>query len=160
MEYDIEVTVNEIAYHARIDAGTTLVQLLRDKLALTGTKEGCGIGECGACCVLLEGVLVNSCLVLAVEANGKHISTIEGEAKGDELSDLQKAFVDHHALQCGFSIPGMVMSARDLLNRHKTPTDEQIIEAISGNLCRCTGYETIIDAIHHVVRDNQQGCAQ
>lgn len=152
MQYDIKVTVNDKLYDTRIDASATLLQLLRDKLALTGTKEGCGIGECGACNVLLEGKLVNACLVLGVEANGKRVRTIEGEASGDELSDLQQAFIDHHALQCGFCTPGMIMSARYLLDRNPVPTDEQIVEAISGNLCRCTGYETIIDAIRQVAK--------
>ena len=157
MDYDIELTVNETRYTARIPANCTLVQLLRDILHLTGTKEGCGIGECGACCVMLNGRLVNACLVLGVEANGASVQTIEGEADGDQLSDLQQSFIKHHALQCGFCTPGMIMSARDLLMRAPTPTDEEIVEAIAGNLCRCTGYETIVRAIREVAHGPKGG---
>ncbi len=157
MEYDIEVTVNDVHYKTRAPASFTLMQLLRDKLHLTGTKEGCGIGECGACSVMLDGQLVNACLVLGVEANGATVRTIEGEAKGEQLSDLQQSFIKHHALQCGFCTPGMILSARDLLRRVPAPTDEQIVEAIAGNLCRCTGYETIVDAIREVAHGPKGG---
>lgn len=160
MEYDIDLTVNGVRHQTRIPASFTLMQLLRDKLFLTGTKEGCGIGECGACCVLVDGKLVNACLVLGVEANGSSIRTIEGEADGEKLSDLQQAFIKHHALQCGFCTPGMIMSARDLLARTPAPTDEQIVEAIAGNLCRCTGYETIVDAIREVAKGDAKGGAK
>jgi carbon-monoxide dehydrogenase small subunit len=160
MEYDIDLTVNGVRHQARVPASFTLMQLLRDKLFLTGTKEGCGIGECGACCVLLDGKLVNACLVLGVEANGSSIRTIEGEADGEKLSDLQQSFIKHHALQCGFCTPGMIMSARDLLARTPAPTDEQIVEAIAGNLCRCTGYETIVDAIREVAKGDTKGGAK
>jgi len=160
MDYDIELTVNGVKYKTRAPASFTLIQLLRDKLHLTGTKEGCGIGECGACNVLLDGKLVNSCVVLGVEANGAEIRTIEGEANGEELSDLQQAFIKHHALQCGFCTPGMLMSARDLLNRTANPTDEEIVEAIAANLCRCTGYVTIVDAIREVADAKSKGGAK
>jgi aerobic carbon-monoxide dehydrogenase small subunit len=160
MDYDIELTVNGVKYKTRAPASFTLIQLLRDNLHLTGTKEGCGIGECGACNVLLDGKLVNSCVVLGVEANGAEIRTIEGEANGEELSDLQQAFIKHHALQCGFCTPGMLMSARDLLNRTPTPTDEEIVEAIAANLCRCTGYVTIVDAIREVADAKSKGGAK
>ncbi|MFW5739486.1 MAG: (2Fe-2S)-binding protein [Myxococcota bacterium] len=150
MDYDIELTVNGVQYQTRAPASFTLIQLLRDKLHLTGTKEGCGIGECGACNVLLDGKLVNACLVLGIEAHGAHVRTIEGEADGDTLSALQQAFIKHHALQCGFCTPGMIMSARDLLHRTPVPTNEQIVEAVAGNLCRCTGYETVVQAIREV----------
>lgn len=160
MEYDIDLTINGVRHQTRIPASFTLMQLLRDKLFLTGTKEGCGIGECGACCVLLDGKLVNACLVLGVEANGSSLRTIEGEADGEKLSDLQQSFIKHHALQCGFCTPGMIMSARDLLARTSAPTDEQIVEAIAGNLCRCTGYETIVDAIREVAKGDTKGGAK
>jgi len=145
--YDIQVTVNGRREVASIPATLTLLEYLRDRLALTGTKEGCGIGECGACTVLLDGRPVTSCLMLAVEADGRSIETIEGETIGGELSVLQQAFVDAGAIQCGFCTPGMIMSARGLLRRTANPSDEEIVEAIAGNLCRCTGYEAIIDAI-------------
>lgn len=125
----------------------TLLELIRDRLHLTGTKEGCGIGECGACTVLLDGKPVTSCLVLAVEADGAAVETIEGEAKNGELSLLQKAFVETGAVQCGFCTPGMIMSARGLLRRNPNPTDAEIVEAMAGNLCRCTGYEAILRAV-------------
>lgn len=157
MEYDIEVTVNDVRYKARIPASFTLLQLLRDVLHLTGTKEGCGIGDCGACSVVFNGELVNACLVLGVEANGATLRTIEGEAKGEQLSDLQRSFIKHHAAQCGFCTPAMILTAGDLLRRIPTPTDEQIIEGIAGNLCRCTGYEAIVDAIREVARDAKGG---
>jgi carbon-monoxide dehydrogenase small subunit len=121
--------------------------VLREELALTGTKEGCGSGECGACTVLLDGRPVNSCLVLAVEADGREVRTIEGEAKAGALSPLQQAFVDMGAIQCGFCTPGMVMSARALLMRKSDPTEDEVKEAICGNLCRCTGYRPIVEAV-------------
>ena len=154
MEYHIELKVNGEPYRTHVPAGMTLLQALRERLHLTGTKEGCGIGECGACSVLMNGALVNACLVLAVEANGAELETIEGEANGEELSDLQQAFVRHHALQCGFCTPGMLMSARELLRRNPAPTTDQIVEAIAGNLCRCTGYETVVAAIRDVADAN------
>lgn len=157
MQYDIHLTVNGAQYEGRVSASTTLLHFLRDQLHLTGTKEGCAIGECGACSVILDGAVVNACLVLAVEADGAAVSTIEGEADGEQLSALQQAFVDHHALQCGFCTPGMVVAARDLLRRKPAPTNEDILEAIAGNLCRCTGYETVIAAIQSVAQSTKQG---
>jgi carbon-monoxide dehydrogenase small subunit len=145
--HEIRFSVNGIAERAAVPATMTLLDLLRDRLALTGTKEGCGIGECGACTVLVDGRPVTSCLMLAVEADGHEIETIEGEAVGGELSILQQAFIDAGAIQCGFCTPGMIMSARGLLSRTPDPSDEEIVEAIAGNLCRCTGYEAIIVAI-------------
>ncbi len=145
--HDIRFTVNGQAEHATVPATLTLLDLLRDRLALTGTKEGCGIGECGACTVLLDGNPITSCLMLAVEADGHSIETIEGEAVSGELSVLQQAFIDEGATQCGFCTPGMIMSARGLLNRTPNPSHEEIVEAIAGNLCRCTGYEAIVAAI-------------
>ena len=145
--HEIRFTVNGQAEHATVAPTMTLLDLLRDRLALTGTKEGCGIGECGACTVLLDGNPVTSCLILAAEVDGHEIETIEGEAVGGELSVLQQAFIDEGATQCGFCTPGMIMSARGLLNRNPNPSDEEIVEAIAGNLCRCTGYESIVAAI-------------
>ena len=145
--HEIRCTVNGHPETAAVPAGLTLLELLRDRLYLTGTKEGCGIGECGACTVLMNGAPVTACLVLAVEADGAEIQTIEGEATDGVLSDLQKAFIDAGAVQCGFCTPGMIMSARALLERSPNPTDEEIVEAIAGNLCRCTGYEGILNAV-------------
>jgi carbon-monoxide dehydrogenase small subunit len=125
----------------------TLLRVLRDELALTGTKEGCGSGECGACTVIVDGRAVNSCLVLAVEVDGSEVLTIEGEARGGKLSHLQQAFIETGAIQCGFCTPGMVMSARALLMRNPDPDRDEVEEAICGNLCRCTGYKPIIEAI-------------
>jgi len=145
--HEISLTVNGQVERATVAAGMTLLELLRDRLHLTGTKEGCGIGECGACTVLLDGLPVTACLVLAVETDGCDVRTIEGEATAGRLSALQQAFIDAGAIQCGFCTPGMVMSARALLERNPNPSDEEIVEAIAGNLCRCTGYEAILHAV-------------
>ncbi len=150
--YEIELRVNGHVERASVPAGMTLLEFLRDRLAITGAKEGCGIGECGACTVLLDGKPVTACLVLAVEADGLDVRTIEGEATDGELSALQRAFVDAGAVQCGFCTPGMIMSARGLLLRNPRPSDEEIVEAIAGNLCRCTGYEAILHAIRVVAQ--------
>jgi carbon-monoxide dehydrogenase small subunit len=152
----IGVTVNGALYTESVPVGMTLLQFLKDKLLLTGTKEGCGIGECGACTVLMDGKPVDSCLVLAVEADGSAIRTIEGESNG-ELSALQKAFLEHGAVQCGFCTPGMIMSAQSLLERNPNPSREQIVESIAGNLCRCTGYEPIVRAIEAVSKKRGRG---
>jgi len=156
MTYDIALTVNGLPERASVPAGMTLLELLRDRLHLTGTKEGCGIGECGACTVLLDGLPVTACLVLAVEANGSNVRTIEGEATDTQLSLLQQAFIDAGAVQCGFCTPGMVMSARALLERNPDPSDDQIVEAIAGNLCRCTGYEGILRAVRLAVEQRER----
>jgi len=140
--------VNGREYDVQVGTHETLLQMLKERLFLTGAKEGCGVGECGACTVLVDGRAVNSCLMLAVEADGRAIETIEGEAGADgKLSVLQQAFIEHGALQCGFCTPGMVLSARALLRRSPRPTREEIVEAIAGNLCRCTGYQPVIEAI-------------
>jgi carbon-monoxide dehydrogenase small subunit len=133
----------------------TLLEFVRGHLQLTGTKEGCGIGECGACTVLLDGKPVTACLVLAVEADGATVETIEGEVKDGELSLLQRAFVETGAVQCGFCTPGMIMSARGLLRRRPNPSDEEIVEAMAGNLCRCTGYEAILRAVRLTAEGSQ-----
>lgn len=148
----LHLFVNGEEIFTEVAPNKTLLWLLREELGLTGTKEGCGAGECGACTVILNGKPVNSCLVMALEAMDGEILTIEGEAKNGELSELQKAFIKQNALQCGFCTPGMIMSARALLNRNQSPTREDIKEAMQGNLCRCTGYETIIEAIEYVVK--------
>jgi carbon-monoxide dehydrogenase small subunit len=145
--HKIQFTINGKEMSLVVPAHRTLLQLLREDLHLTGTKEGCGEGECGACTVLLDGRAVNACLTLAVEVDGSDVRTIESESEGPELSVLQEAFVRNHALQCGFCTPGMIMSARSLLEKNPSPTAEQIKEAIAGNLCRCTGYEPIIRAV-------------
>ena len=153
MDTPIKLTVNDVAWEGQVPADMTLLDLLRERLALTGVKEGCGMGECGACTILMDGRPVNACLVLAVEADGARLRTIEGELRrhGGELSALQQAFIDHHAVQCGFCTPGMIMAAQALLERTPHPTDEQIVEAIAGNLCRCTGYTSIIAAVRAAV---------
>lgn len=148
----IHLYVNGEEIFSEVAPNKTLLWLLREKLGLTGTKEGCGAGECGACTVILNDKAVNSCLVMALEAEGCEVLTIEGEAKNGELSDLQKAFIEHNGVQCGFCTPGMIMSARALLKRNPSPTREEIKEAMQGNLCRCTGYEAIAESIEAVVK--------
>lgn len=150
MEYRVKFYVNDAPVELTVPANRTLLSVLRDDLALTGTKEGCGAGECGACTVIMDGLAVNACLILAPELNGKHIETVEGLAKGDQLSPLQESFVEHMALQCGFCTPGMLMSAESLLRENPHPTREEIATAMSGNLCRCTGYKKIVEAIEDV----------
>jgi carbon-monoxide dehydrogenase small subunit len=124
--------------------------VLRDLLGLIGTKEGCGIGECGACTILVDGHAVNACLMLAPQLDGQDVETIEGTAADDMPDSLQQSFLDHGAVQCGFCTPGVIMSARALLNQNPSPKREDIVEAISGNLCRCTGYQQMVDAIEAV----------
>jgi aerobic-type carbon monoxide dehydrogenase small subunit (CoxS/CutS family) len=143
----ITMTVNGETHKAMVESRTLLVDCLRDELGLTGTKIGCVSGKCGACTVLLNGVAVKSCMIFAIQADGADIVTIEGLAEGDELHAIQESFKTNFAVQCGFCTPGMVMSAYALLNRNPNPTVEEIKTAISGNLCRCTGYITIVDAI-------------
>ena len=144
---EISVTVNGRAYTRDVDGSSTLLRFLRENLGLTGTKEGCEAGECGACTVFLDGRTVNSCLVMAAEADGAVIETIEGEASGGGLSPIQEAFARHFAVQCGYCTGGMIMSVRRLLADNPRPTVEEIRDAIEGNLCRCTGYEQIIEAV-------------
>ena len=150
MNCSISLTVNGEKYTALSPPGITLLTLLREHLHLTGTKEGCAAGECGACTVIMNGRPLNACMVMAMEADGADIRTIEGEGKNGNLSALQRSFVEHHAFQCGFCTPGMIMSARALLDKNPNPSREEIIEAMEGNLCRCTGYESIIAAIAFV----------
>ena len=146
-QVELTCTVNGQPVSLKVAPTDTLLDLLRYDLELTGTKYGCGEGECGACSVLLDGKVVNSCLVLAAECQGSDILTIEGLAAEGELHPIQKAFVDHGAIQCGFCTPGMVMAAYALLQEKPSPTEEQIKRGLEGNLCRCTGYRKIIDAV-------------
>jgi len=143
----ISLTVNNKEYEVAVETNITLADMLREELGLYGTKKGCEMGDCGSCTVLLDDRPVNSCLVLAVQANGKSIRTIEGLETKDGLDPLQKSFVDKGAVQCGFCTSGMVLSAKHLLEKNPNPDEDEIREAISGNLCRCTGYTKIIEAI-------------
>ncbi len=148
----IKVKVNGEEYELYIKPKTLLVELLRDHLGLTGTKRGCNTGACGACTVILNGMSVKSCSVLAVQADGAEILTVEGLADGENLHPLQKAFLDEGAYQCGFCTPGMLMSAKALLDENPNPTEEEIRMGIQGNLCRCTGYNSIVRAITSVAQ--------
>jgi carbon-monoxide dehydrogenase small subunit len=143
----IQMTINDRAYEVAVEPNKTLADLIRYDLGLTGTKKGCDTGDCGACTVILNGDPVNSCLVLAVQADNAVIETIEGLSTDDGLHPLQQAFVEKGAIQCGFCTPGMILSAKNLLDKHPAPTEEEIREGISGNLCRCTGYQKIFEAI-------------
>jgi carbon-monoxide dehydrogenase small subunit len=143
----IKLKVNGETYEVGVDPWRTLLEVIRDGIGLTGTKKSCDEGDCGSCTVLLDGKAVNACLILAVEAHEKDIITIEGLAKGDRLHPIQEAFVEHGGLQCGFCTPGMILSAKALLDKNSRPTKEEIKFAIAGNLCRCTGYIKIIESI-------------
>jgi carbon-monoxide dehydrogenase small subunit len=147
MKKIINLTINNEDYELAVDPNQTLLGLLRSQLGLTGTKEGCGEGDCGSCTVIMDGKPVNSCLVLAVQAKGKNILTIEGLETDQGLHPLQQAFVEKGAIQCGFCSPGMILSAKNLLDRNPNPDESEIRMAISGNLCRCTGYQKIVEAI-------------
>ena len=151
----ISLTVNGRARDLDVAVHHTLLEVLREDVDLTGTKECCVVGECGACTVLVDGRSVNSCLMLAVEADGAQVLTVEGLAVDGELDPLQEAFLDQSAAQCGFCIPGQLMSATALLERIEEPTDEDIKEALAGNLCRCAGYEQIFEAVRQVARVKQ-----
>lgn len=143
----VNATVNGDPVEFLCETDQTLLDVLRDELRLTGTKEGCGTGDCGACSVTIDGRLVCSCLVLAVEAQGKSVQTIEGMAAGSELHPLQRKFLEHAALQCGICTPGILMAARSLLERNPDPTEDEVRLWLAGNLCRCTGYTKIVDAV-------------
>ena len=149
--------VNGEDHELFIKPNRTLLEVLRQDLHLTGVKEACGIGACGACTVLVDVSPVNSCITLAVDVEGKEIETIEGMAQGDHLHPLQKAFINHHAFQCGFCTPGMIMAAKALLQRNTVPTEEEIKKALSGNLCRCTGYVNITHAILSAAEEIRKG---
>ena len=143
----VTVTVNGVEYERDVEARKLLIHFIRDDLDLTGSHIGCDTGNCGACSMIVNGQLVKSCMMLAVQADGASIETVEGLADGDELSKLQQAFSDHHALQCGYCTPGMLMSATALLRRSSSPTEDEIRKALQGNICRCTGYWNIIEAV-------------
>jgi carbon-monoxide dehydrogenase small subunit len=147
MKRELLITVNGDELHLLVDTRRTLLEVIRDEIGLTGTKNGCGQGECGACTVLVNGEPVNSCLMLAHEADGCEVVTIEGLARGDVLHPVQEAFIAQGAIQCGFCTPGMVLSTVALLERNPEPTREEVLVGLRGNLCRCTGYVKILDAV-------------
>ena len=148
----VNYTINGTPYDAYIEPNRTLLEVLRDDLRLTGAKEGCGTGDCGACTMIVAGKLVTSCLMLAPQAEGAEITTIEGLAQDGELHPVQQAFIDEGAVQCGFCIPGMILAGKVLLEENAKPSEHEIREAIAGNLCRCTGYTKIVDAIGAAAR--------
>ena len=154
MKKTITLKVNDREYDLVIPVNRTLTQVLRENLKLTGTKQGCSVGDCGSCTVLLDGEPVNSCLVLAVEAEGRRIQTIEGLAEDGKLHPVQQAFVDQGGIQCGFCSPGMILTTKALLDKNPAPNELEIREAISGNLCRCTGYQKIVEAIQSVAKES------
>ncbi len=149
---NISFTLNDKLVKVSVEPQETLLDMLRERLDLTGTKKGCEKGDCGACTVILDGEAVNSCLVLAVQVDGKSVTTIEGLEKDGELDPIQQAFIDKGAVQCGYCIPGMILSSKALLDKNPSPTEEEIRTSISGNLCRCTGYVQIVDAIKSLVK--------
>ncbi len=155
----IEITVNRRRQQFDVEPNTLLLNLIREKLYLTGTKYGCGIGECGACTVHLDGEPVLSCLTLAVEADGRRVDTIEGVADGNKLDPVQEAFIEEGAIQCGFCTPGFVMTARALLSENPNPSEGEIREYLRGNLCRCTGYVNIVKAVGSVAEKMRKGRA-
>ena len=147
MQHSIKLTINDRPVEADVASETLLVELLRDQLGLTGTHVGCDTTQCGCCVVHVDGNAIKSCTMLAVAADGAHVTTIEGLADGDTLHPMQQAFHSHHALQCGFCTPGMIMSAVALLDRNPNPTEAEVREGLEGNLCRCTGYHNIVAAV-------------
>ena len=156
MDHSITLKINGEIYKLRVKPNTLLLDVIRDEIGLTGTKKGCDTGECGACTILLEGKPVNSCLLLAIEADGKDLLTVEGLAKNGQLHPVQVAFVEEGAVQCGFCTPGMLLSAKALLDKNPNPTEEEIKMAIAGNLCRCTGYTKIIKAVNSAAKKMQR----
>lgn len=153
MKYPITFTLNKEKVSHVVETNTTLLKMLREDFDLTGAKEGCGQGECGACTILLDGRPVNACLLLAVEAHGKEIMTIEGLSSGTKLDELQLSFIESGGLQCGYCTPGIIMAVKGFLMENPSPTEEEVKESISGNLCRCTGYKKIVEAIMEVVEN-------
>jgi carbon-monoxide dehydrogenase small subunit len=153
----LSVTVNGEAAETLVDASKTLLEVLREDLRLTGTKHGCELGECGACAVLLDGDPVLSCLVLAAECEGRHVTTVEGLATNSDLDPLQELFADLGAAQCGYCTPGILVTARALLDRHPSPSRALVLEALSGNLCRCTGYQQIVEAVEAAAERRARG---
>jgi aerobic-type carbon monoxide dehydrogenase small subunit (CoxS/CutS family) len=147
MKFATTLSINGVAYPVEVDPGTSLLVAVRDAIGLTGSKEGCDDSECGACMMLLDGQPVNSCSYLALQAEGSEVTTVEGLARGAELSPLQAAFLDHGGVQCGFCTPGMLISATALLEANPQPTEDEVRIGLSGNLCRCTGYDGIVKAV-------------
>jgi aerobic carbon-monoxide dehydrogenase small subunit len=146
-KYPLRFTLNGQEKSLDIDPGISALELIRDVLDLKGTKEGCGIGECGACTIVVDGKAVNACLMFAAQLDGRHVLTVEGLGRGEALHPIQQSFIDHHAVQCGFCTPGVLMSAHALLEENPQPQRNEIVKAISGNLCRCTGYQNIVAGI-------------
>lgn len=147
MKYPLNLKVNDEVYQLEVRPNRTLLDVIREECGLTGTKQGCGNGECGACTVLLDGEPVNSCLVLALQANGKNVTTIEGLSQRGKLHPIQEAFIARGAVQCGFCTPGMVLSVKALLDKNPNPQEMEIRQALTGNFCRCTGYQKIVEAV-------------
>jgi carbon-monoxide dehydrogenase small subunit len=156
MRRELEMKVNGDEYTLEVETHRTLLEVIRDDLGLTGTKLGCGGGECGACTVILNGKAVKSCLMLAFDADGKEILTVEGLAGEGKLHKLQQAFVEHGAIQCGFCTPGMIMASKALLDENPHPSEQEIKGALAGNLCRCTGYVKILEAVSSVPRSTEK----
>ena len=150
MKHNIKITINGIKHNLCVSSNLTLLDLLRQKMGLTGTKKGCDMGDCGSCTVIVNGKAINSCLCLAVEVDGCEVETIEGLEREEQLHPLQKAFVEHGAVQCGFCTPGMIMASKALIEKIPNAGEELIKEAIAGNICRCTGYQKIIEAVTSV----------
>jgi aerobic-type carbon monoxide dehydrogenase small subunit (CoxS/CutS family) len=153
MRYAATLTVNGVTYPVEIDATTSLLHAVRDVIGLTGSKEGCDDSECGACMMLLDGRPVNSCSYLALQADGRAVTTVEGLADGDQLNPLQRAFLEEGGVQCGFCTPGMLVSATALLDRSPSPTESEVREVLGGNLCRCTGYDGIVRAVMRAAKE-------
>ena len=151
----LSLSINGERHELSVEPSRTLLEVLRTDLGLTGTKENCLDAECGVCTVLLDGVAVNACVLLAVRCRGRSIVTIEGLAVGGELHPLQRAFIDHGAVQCGYCIPGMILAAKAYLDEHPSPSEDAVREALAGNLCRCTGYQKIFDAVMSAARAAQ-----
>jgi len=155
MKQTIRVTINGRLYEEEVEPRQLLAHFLRENIGLTGTHVGCVVGECGACSVLLDGEIVKSCLHLAVQADGREVTTIEGLAKDGELNPVQEAFVKNYAFQCGYCTPGMVMTSHALLKKNPNPSEEEIRKALAGNLCMCTGYVQIVDAVKEAARGSK-----
>ncbi|MFC1893433.1 (2Fe-2S)-binding protein [Chloroflexota bacterium] len=151
------LNVNGFTYELKVEPSWTLAHTLRDKLALTGTKIGCNMGECGACTVLIDGIPVSSCMTLAVECDGRDITTIEGLAEGPKLHPIQQAFIDNHGFQCGYCTPGQIISAKALLDKNLNPSEEEVKKALSGNLCRCGNYPKIVESVLAAAKALREG---
>ena len=156
MKIEIDLTVNGERHQKGVDPQTTLVEFLRESLHLTGTKEGCGTGDCGACTVLVDGNPVNSCLMLAADADGRQVTTIEGLANEGALHPLQQSFIDQGAVQCGFCSPAMILSAKALLDRNRNPLEDEVKKGLSGVLCRCGSYKKIVESVLALARDEKE----